>query len=352
MKRMAPFARRFFLSAGALAVLPASLFAQPLTVNFDTQFLGTFPTPGVGEFGVWSNGQTIAADDIWVSFQASAAGNFSATILGETLSYNAAGQQWTYGTETYTSIMSPSFTVSDLNLNGGFTASNVQGHNMFIEYGTNSIGQSTPPEVGAPIRYTTVEWTYVEGGSNNNADLTYINNIGASLNLQYVGPNTTASLGMTQDTKQTIPFVASQSPTSVIVSASTSTGAPSLGGGGNYVAAVQGASSFTAGTGFFTEYPTVIANAITANLASPLLTNINGGTNPTPADRVGGAGFIGTVADIAPGPPIFSMTASLLPAARVPREPPTRPLPEGEARPTRQITGRLCNGPWVICSSS
>lgn len=309
-----PAAKQAILSLGAALALQGTLFAQNLTVNFDTQFLGTFPTPGMGEFGVWSNNQTVSSDDIWVSFQASASGNFSATILGETLAYNTVSQNWTYGSSTFSSVMSPSFTVSQLNQGGGFTVGNVQGHNIFIEYGTNTIGGSTPPGVGAPIRYTTVEWTYVQSGSNNNADLTYINNVGASLNLQYSGPSTSTALGLTQYTSQVLPYVASQSPTAVITAASSPTGTPALGGNGSYVAGVQGASSFVPGTVFFADYPTVIANAISGNLSSPLLTNIAGGENPTPADRVGGQGFTGTVSTISANASNYQVSMAFTPS--------------------------------------
>ncbi|GAB4166764.1 MAG: hypothetical protein Fur0032_04390 [Terrimicrobiaceae bacterium] len=304
---------RLFLVVIIFGTLSGGLQAANLTVNFDTQFLGTFPTPGMGEFGVWSNGQTISDDNIWVSFQSSAAGNFSATIMGQTLAYTVGGN-WTYGNSTYTNVMSPSFSVSQLNTGGGFTVSNVQGHNMYIEYGTNTINATTPPGVGAPIRYTTVEWTYVSGSSNNNADLTYINNIGASLNLKYAGSTSNASLGLTQTTSQTLPNIASQSPASVIVSSSTPTGTPSLGSNGSYVAGIQGASSFTPGDGFFAHYPTVIANAISGNLSSPLLTNIPGGNTPTPSDRVLGQGFDGTIPSISANATNYQLSMAFTPS--------------------------------------
>lgn len=47
----------------------------------------------------------------------------------------------------------------------------------------------------SPHRYAVVEWTFVEGGLNNNADVTYINNVGAALNLQYTGASTSGSIG-------------------------------------------------------------------------------------------------------------------------------------------------------------
>jgi hypothetical protein len=70
---------------------------------------------------------------------------------------------------------------------------------MYIEYGTNMIGGSVPPGPPNTSRYTDVEFTFWQGGSNNNADLTAVNNIGAATRLQYAGTTTTntSSVGLT-----------------------------------------------------------------------------------------------------------------------------------------------------------
>ncbi len=305
---------RFFQVFGALALATTAASAQSLTVNFDTQYLGTFASPQGSGYGVWSNGQTVSADNIWVSFQNSASGNFSATIQGQTLAYSTTTNNWTYGNQTYTSVMSPSFTVSQLNQGGGFTVNEVNGQNLFIEYGTNTIGGSTPPGVGAPARYNDVEWTYNSGSANNNADLTYINNVGAALQLKYVSTSTNATVAFKSYTSNAVPYIAGQSPASTITAASSSTGTPSINSSGNYVAGIQGASSYPPASGFFLSYPNVIANAMSGNVSSPLLTNIPGGSTPTTADYVLGAGFDGTVSSISSNASLYQLSMAFTPS--------------------------------------
>ncbi|MEI6492376.1 MAG: hypothetical protein WCO94_07485 [Verrucomicrobiota bacterium] len=313
-------AHRLLFTLVAVLVGHIGVFAQDLTVNFDTQYLGTFATPAGGSYGVWSNGSTVSDTNINVSFQWSAAGDFSAMIGGQLLTSSNSTQGWTYGGSVTTSLMSPSFTVNQLNQGGGFSISEIHGQNMYIEYGTNTIGGSTPPGPPNTSRYTDVEFTFWQGGSNNNADLTAINNIGAATRLSYAGTTTTnsSSVGLTGYTSVMLPYIASQLASQVpspVMSASTPTATPALGGG-QYVAGVQGASA-AAGTGFYTSYPAVIAKAVAENISTPLLTNCPGGDSPTPAQYNLGQGFTGNVTGSASlyqvsmaFTPTFSLTAN------------------------------------------
>ncbi|MFZ4597038.1 MAG: PEP-CTERM sorting domain-containing protein [Terrimicrobiaceae bacterium] len=294
-------------------------FSQNLTVKFDTQYLGTFPSPGNSTYGVWSNGPTVSDTNIYVSFQGSAAGNFTASIAGQTLAYSTTTTHWTYGNTTYTHVMSPSFTVSQLNQGGsGFSISEINGQNMYIEYGTNTINATFPPGPTASIRYTDVEFTYVPGSTYNNADLTAINNIGSALKLQYAGTttNNTASVGFTGYTSDMLPYLASQQAPANVVSATTATSPPppSAGGNGSFVAGVLGASYIAQGTGFYEEYPTVIANAVSGNLSTPLLTNRPGGENPTSHDYVQSQGFTGTISSISANATNYLVSTSFKPS--------------------------------------
>lgn len=307
--------RTTILSLISVLLLQTGAMAQNLMVNFDTQFLGTFAPPvGNGTYGVWSNGSTVSDTNINVSFQWSASGNFSATIAGQTLTASTAtANSWVYGNTTYSSVMSPSFTVQQLNQGGGFSIAQITGQNMFIEYGTNTIGGSTPPGPTAPVRWTDVEFTYVQGSANNNADLTAINNIGAALKLQYVGATNNASVGFTGFTSDVLPYLASQQASSVVLSASTANGSVSAGGG-QFVAAVPGSSALPTGTGFYTTYPAAIAAAITGNLSTPLLTNRPGGANPDAQDLVGAAGFTGTISTISANATNYQVSTAFTPS--------------------------------------
>jgi len=290
--------RTILFSLAAVLLGQTGTVAQSLTVNFDTQFLGTFAPPaGNGTYGVWSNGSTVTGDNIYVSFEGAASGNFSATILGQTLAYSNATSNWTYNGTTYTSVMSPSFTVNQLNQGGGFSIAQITGQNMFIEYGTNTIGGFTPPGPTAPIRWTDVEFTYVQNSPFNNADLTAINNIGAALKLQYVGTTNNSSVGFTGFTSDVLPYLASQQSSSIVLSSSSANGTVSAGGG-QYAAAVPGSSGLPTGTGFYTTYPAAIASAVSGNLSTPLLTNRPGGDNPTSQNLVQSQGFTGTISSI------------------------------------------------------
>jgi len=307
--------RTIILGLTAVLLVQTGAMAQDLRVNFDTQFLGTFAPPvGNGTYGVWSNGSTVSDTNINVSFQWSASGNFSATIAGQTLTSNTAtANSWVYGNTTFSSVMSPSFTVQQLNQGGGFSIAQITGQNMFIEYGTNTIGGSTPPGPTAPVRWTDVEFTYVQGSANNNGDLTAINNIGAALKLQYVGATNNSSVGFTGFTSDVVPYLASQQDSSVVLSAPTANGAVSAGGG-QFVAAVPGSSSLPTGTGFYTTYPAAIAAAVSGNLSTPLLTNRPGGANPTAQDLVGAAGFTGTVQSISGSPANYQVSTAFTPS--------------------------------------
>ena len=306
-------AQRLLFTLVAILVGHIGVFAQALTVNFDTQYLGTFATPASGEFGVWSNNSTISGDNIFVSFEGSAAGNFSAMIGGQTLSYSTSTTNWTYGSNTTSSVMSPSFSVNQLNTGGGFTISEMHGHNIYIEYGTNTIGGSAPPAspqvAGFPtVRYTDLEGTFVQGGSNNNFDITYINNIGAATHLKYANGATTNSIGCTNFTSQILPLAGQTLPSAFVASSPSSSGPLPIQGTfptSTYVSGAFGGSSIasvgltnTADLGFFAKYPSVIANAVTGNMSSPLITNVAGGSSPTLPQLIGngaiGSNFTGT----------------------------------------------------------
>lgn len=305
------------LAIAAMWFTGSCLQAQPLTVKFDTQFLGILPSPNppTEPFAAYTNNanQTLTASDIYVSFEASAAGGFSAMIGTNALTYNTNSQTWTYNGTPSSSVMSPSFTVAELN-EKGFTISNVQGQNLYLEYGSDTIGGGTPPNPGtSSVRFTDIEFTYVEGSANNNADLTTINNIGSALRLKYASGSSSSSLGFTSYTSDMLPYVASQQVTANVSAASTPTGTPSFGSSGDYVAVVLGASSIPAGTEFYAHYPQVIATAISKNIDSPLLTNIPGGENPSNADLVLGAGFPGTITSINPNPTTYQVSMNFKP---------------------------------------
>jgi len=302
--------QRLLFTIVAVLVGHIGVFAQALTVNFDTQYLGTFPTPGAGSYGVWSNNSTISGDNIFVSFENSAAGNFSAMIGGQTLAYSLSTGNWTYGGNTTSSVMSPSFSVNQLNTGGGFTISEMHGHNIYIEYGTNTIGGSTPPPSAPPsgystVRYTDLEGTFVQGGLNNNFDITYINNIGAATHLKYANDTGTMtnSIGCTNFTSQILPLAAQTLPSDFVASSPSSSGPQPIQGTtptSTYVSGAYGGSSIasvgitdTADLGFFGTYPSVIANAVTGNMSSPLITNVAGGSSPTIA-QLKGNGAIGS----------------------------------------------------------
>jgi hypothetical protein len=303
----------FTMVAGVFAQTCA--LAQNLTVNFDTQYLGAFASPVNGAYGVWSNGLTVSDTNIYISFEGSAAGNFSATIDGQILAYSNSTSSWTYNSTTYTNVMSPSFTVNQLNHGGGFSISEIHGQNMYIEYGSNTLGNSTPPGPTAAIRYTDIEFTYVSGSSYNNADLTGINNIGAALKLKYTGTtsNTTSSVGFKGYTSDMLPYLASQQAPTNVMSASTSNGTVSAGGG-FYAAGVLGASYIAQGTGFYAQYPTVIANAISGNLSTPLLTNRPGGDSPDSHDYKHGQGFTGTISSISSNSSNYQVSTAFTPS--------------------------------------
>ena len=311
----------------AVTMVQTGAMAQNLTVKFDTTHLGTFPTPTTqSSWGVWGKGPSVSADKIYVSFEWSAAGDFSAIIpssppfVGGTLdqsgSQNTSAcpncQSWTWtptvGPPVIThATMSQSFTVAQLNgppSGNALSIVEANGQNIFIEYGNNSIGGGTAPGVGATTRYMDIEFTYLGSGAGSNADLTTINNIGAALNLIYVGgsPSTTRSVGFTGYTSEMLPTLAraTGSPGSTnnpVISAQTNDGLLSAAGG-NYAAAVPGAANLPSGTGFYKQYPLAIAAAGTAGLDTPLLTNCPGGANPGHTDLIKGQGFVGTIEQI------------------------------------------------------
>ena len=311
----------------AVTMVQTGAMAQNLTVKFDTTHLGTFPTPTTqSSWGVWGKGPSVSADKIYVSFEWSAAGDFSAIIpssppfVGGTLdqsgSQNTSAcpncQSWTWtptvGPPVIThATMSQSFTVAQLNgppSGNALSIVEAHGQNIFIEYGNNSIGGGTAPGVGATTRYMDIEFTYLGSGAGSNADLTTINNIGAALNLIYVGgsPSTTRSVGFTGYTSEMLPTLAraTGSPGSTnnpVISAQTNDGLLSAAGG-NYAAAVPGAANLPSGTGFYKQYPLAIAAAGTAGLDTPLLTNCPGGANPGHTDLIKGQGFVGTIEQI------------------------------------------------------
>ena len=305
-------AQRLLFTLAAVLVGHIGVFAQALTVNFDTQYLGTFATPGAGSYGVWSNNMTVSDTNINVSFEWSASGNFSAMINGQMLTSTPSSQSWTYGNATYSSLMSPSFTVNQLNQGGGFSISALNGQNMYIEYGTNTLNgtvagtappAASPPVGASTVRYTDLEGTFVMGGSNNNFDITYINNIGAATHLKYVNGATANSIGCTNFTSQILPLAAQTLPSAFVASSPSSSGPQPLQGTtptSTYVSGAYGGSSIasvgltnTADLGFFGTYPSVIANAVTGNMSSPLLTNVAGGSSPTLPQLIGN-GAIGS----------------------------------------------------------
>ena len=310
--------------AAVTMVQTGAMAQQDLTVKFDTQFLDIFPTPTPPEWGVWSNGPSVSADNIHVSFEWSAARytpnpddpttalkSFWATINGQTLRQISTDSnhhpKWSLtsatGTiTTFDTTMSPSFTVTELNgtSGNGFSIKYIHGQNMYIEYGTNTIDGRTlpgsPPGVQAPIRYSDVEFTFGNGETGSNADLTNINFIEPALYLEFVSSDTHTkfSVGSKLWTSKMFPYVAAKSDPNLMISAQSNAATPSLGGG-HYVANVPGASGITPGTGFFSDYPAAIKTAILGSLSTPLLTNIPGGDFPTAQQLIQGAGFNGTI---------------------------------------------------------
>jgi hypothetical protein len=57
------------LAAMGLWVMPARAQNTPLTINFGTSSLGTFPTVSGSSYGVWSNGLTVSDTNIYASFE-------------------------------------------------------------------------------------------------------------------------------------------------------------------------------------------------------------------------------------------------------------------------------------------
>jgi hypothetical protein len=330
---------------GALATPVA--FAQsgtgtPLILNFNTASLGTFPTVSGSTYGVWSNGQTVSDTNVYVSFAFSAAGlsssvtgtNFYAVIGGTSLRWSGTVSSGTIGAQSGggwymndvlsgTGVMSPAFSVADMNASGGSRIYHLQGQNIYIEYGQNTIGSGTsnwayvqssgsntnapPPSTVNPLtRFSDVEMTYVPGGlggGNNNADLTAINNIGSALGLIYTATTNAESKvtykGYTQDL---LPHLQTLTSTSNLVVATTQSGTPSaatFGGTGTLIAGILSAAQ--SGTGpttisngnFLASYPAYIQNVLTGTLGSPLLTNQPGGPNPTATALQHAQGFTG-----------------------------------------------------------
>jgi hypothetical protein len=83
---------------------------------------------------VWSNGTTVSDTNINVSFEWSAAGDFSAMIGGQLLtSTPSIPNSWTYAGTMMNCTMSPSFTVNQLNQGGGgFSSSETHGQNRMV----------------------------------------------------------------------------------------------------------------------------------------------------------------------------------------------------------------------------
>lgn len=342
----------------AAALAASTAFAQsgtPLNLIFNTTSLGTFPTPSGTSYGVWSAGQTVDEDNVYVSFQWSdnllhggtTATNFYATIGGTTslrwtgtFALNPGGTAPFAGPQTGggwyvndvlsgTGLMSPAFSVRQMNGSSGTTGSQIyhlQGQNLFIEYGQNTIGsgpsnwsyvqtggvgvQTYPaPNTTTPqTRYTDVELTYVPGGlggGNNNADLTAINNIGSALGLTYT-PGTSGffnSVAYTGYTQDLLPTLQTLTSTNNLVAATSQSATPAAAGPGNYLAGILSAAQVPqSGTGgmpinyggnFLTSYPAYIANVLSGTLGNPLLTNQPGGPNPSATALQHAQGFTG-----------------------------------------------------------
>ena len=300
---------------GAFAT-PVTVQAQPLTLVFGTNHLGTYQSVSEPTYGVWSNGLIVSDTNIYVSFQWSNAGpggtlpssgtttNFSAVIGNSgTLEWKGAsstsGAQWAGGnwyftdvtgtTTTYQTGMSQGFTVAEMNAGAGTKIQTLYGNNMFIEYGQNTISESSPPASSAQARYTDVEWTFVTGSSFNNLDLTTINNAGAALNVLYYGSSSTSSVGFTAYTEEVLPTLGGLNPSQVFA-AGTPAGALSTGSS-PYIAGVPQGGGIPPGTGFYATYPAYIASVLTGTLGSPLLTNQPGGSSPTAAALTQANGF-------------------------------------------------------------
>ena len=327
--------------AAVTMVQTGAMAQQDLTVKFDTQYLGTFPIPATPTpWGVWSKGPLVSADNIHVSFEWSAARyvpipddpstklrSFWATINGQTLRQNSTDPayhpRWSLtsatGTTYYDNLMSPSFTVTELNgtSGNGFSIKYIHGQNMYIEYGTNSIDGSTapgaPPGIDAPIRFSDVEFTFGNGERGANADLTNINSIEPALNLEFVSldTHTTFSVGSQLWTSKMFPYVAAKSDPATMISAQTDHD-PLSYNGGYYVAKIKGASGITPGTDFFMDYPAAIQTAISGSLSTPLLNNIPGGDVPTAQELTKGDGFIGTIASA--GPVLYQVSYAFKPS--------------------------------------
>lgn len=345
--RPAPLHRLFVavmcLAAMGLWLTPARA-QTPLTVKFGTTSLGTFPTvSGSGSYGVWSNGLTVSDTNIFASFEwtnnqlPTSSGtnpggspiqhtNFSMVINSSTLTWTSTaswsgqvpafaqglGNWYVNGVAAGNNVMSPSYTIADMNEGGGAQATLVLGNNLYIEYGQNTIGNNPPPNTATPTtRFATVEFTYNPGQITNNLDFTAINNIGAAVRATYVGNSGTTSLGFTNYTSELLPTLgAAVAPTNLASAASPT--ATVQNNGGNYVASVLSTAQPPSGgqantnTAFLAGYPAYIASVLSGTVATvkqPLMTNQAGGLNPTPSDLVGAPGFQGPVrtGSIAPG---------------------------------------------------
>lgn len=321
------------------AALAQSGTGTPLILNFNTASLGTFPTVSGSTYGVWSNGQTVSDSNVYVSFAFSAANlsssvtgtNFYAVIGGTSLRWSGTVSSGTWGAQagggwyfndvlSGTGVMSPAFSVAQMNAGGGAEIYQLRGQNIYIEYGQNTIGSGTsnwayvqssgsntnapPPSTVNPLtRFTDVEMTYVQGGlggGNNNADLTAINNIGSALGLIYTAPtNAQSKVTYTGYTQDLLPHLQTLTSTSNLVVATTQSGTPNSGGTGTLIAGILSAAQ--TGTGattisngnFLASYPAYIQNVLTGTLGSPLLTNQPGGPSPSWKGLQHAQGFTG-----------------------------------------------------------
>lgn len=346
------------------ALATSAAFAQsgtPLNLVFNTTSLGTFPTPSGTNYGVWSAGQTVDEDNVYVSFQWSdnllhggtTATNFYAMIGGTTslrwtgtYALSPGGTTQFAGPQTGggwyvndvlsgTGLMSPAFSIRQMNGSSGTTGSQIyhlQGQNLFIEYGQNTIGSGpsnwsyvqtggvgvqtypSPNTTNPHTRYNDIELTYVPGGlggGNNNADLTAINNVGSALGLTYT-PGTSGffnSVAYTGHTQDLLPTLATLTSTNNLVLAPSQGATPApvvppvqipplASGSGNYLAGILSAAqvpqsgNINSSGNFLTSYPAYIANVLSGTLGSPLLTNQTSGPNPG-ANPPGIQGFTG-----------------------------------------------------------
>lgn len=329
------------VTAACVGVLPAHAQNTWLTIQFDTSHLGTFPTVTGSNYGVWSNGLTVSDTNIYASFEwtnnqlptsntgTNADGspirhtNFSMVVNGSTLTWTSTaswsgqvpafspglGNWYVNGTAAGNNVMSPAYTIADMNAGGGAQANLVLGNNLYIEYGQNTIGNNPPPSTNNPTtRFATVEFTYNQGQTTNNLDFTAINNIGAAVRATYVGNSGTTSLGFTNYTSELLPTLGAAVAPSNLASAASASGTVS-NSGGNYVASVLSTAQPPSGgqtntnTAFLAGYPAYIASVLSGTVASvkqPLMTNQAGGSNPTPADLVGAPGFQGTLTGSTP----------------------------------------------------